>query len=242
VHPDDPRTVARDRVLAVVPVDDREAADRAEILEWIDSGAPLFRTVRPVTPPKHLAVYFALVDDDARCVMLVDHLKAQAWLLPGGHVDDGEDPRWSVEREAFEELQITPKFHERLGGGQPLFLSITQTRGMNTHTDVTLWFALEGDVAAEIRPDPLHGQAQGHAGQRRPGLAPILLASERSLDFFRARKAVRWHGAAPQAPGRARVAQARAQVGTRSPGVDQRGGEHRSRALDLQYGDGECVR
>jgi 8-oxo-dGTP diphosphatase len=154
VHPDDPRTVVRDRVLAVIPVDDREAADRAEILQWIDSGAPLFRTVRPVTPPKHLAVYFALVDDDARCVMLVDHLKAQAWLLPGGHVDDGEDPRWSVEREAFEELQITPKFHERLGGGQPLFLSITQTRGMNTHTDVTLWFALKGDVAAEIRPDP----------------------------------------------------------------------------------------
>jgi 8-oxo-dGTP diphosphatase len=154
VHPDDPRTVVRDRVLAVIPVDEREAADRAEILEWIDSGAPLFRTVRPVTPPKHLAVYFALVDDDARCVMLVDHLKAQAWLLPGGHVDDGEDPRWSVEREAFEELQITPKFHERLGGGQPLFLSITQTRGMNTHTDVTLWFALKGDVTAEIRPDP----------------------------------------------------------------------------------------
>ena len=154
MYPDDPRTVVRDRVLAVIPADDREAADQAAILEWIDSGAPLFRTVPPVTPPKHLAVYFALVDDDARCVMLVDHLKAQAWLLPGGHVDDGEDPRWSVEREAFEELRITPKFHERLGGGQPLFLSITQTRGMNTHTDVTLWFALKGDVTAEVRPDP----------------------------------------------------------------------------------------
>jgi hypothetical protein len=73
VHPDDPRTVVRDRVLAVIPVDDREAADQAAILEWIDSGAPLFRTVPPATPPKHLAVYFALVDDDARCVLLVDH-------------------------------------------------------------------------------------------------------------------------------------------------------------------------
>lgn len=99
-------------------------------------------------------MYFALVDDDSRSVMLVDHLKAQAWLLPGGHVDDGEDPRWTVEREAFEELQVTPKFHEGLGGGQPLFLSVTQTRGEHSHTDVTLWFALKGDVAAEIRPDP----------------------------------------------------------------------------------------
>jgi 8-oxo-dGTP pyrophosphatase MutT (NUDIX family) len=154
VHPDDPRTVVRDRVLAVIPADDWEAADQAAILDWIDSGAPLFRTVKPAIPPQHLAVYFALVDDDARCVMLVDHRKAQAWLLPGGHVDDGEDPRWSVEREAFEELQITPKFHEQLGSGQPLFLSITQTRGMDTHTDVTLWFALKGDCTAEIRPDP----------------------------------------------------------------------------------------
>jgi 8-oxo-dGTP diphosphatase len=154
VHPDDPRTVVRDRVLAVTPADDWEAADQAAILDWIDSGAPLFRTVKPAVPPKHLAVYFALIDDDARCMMLVDHRKAQAWLLPGGHVDDGEDPRWSVEREAFEELRITPKFHERLGGGQPLFLSITQTRGADTHTDVTLWFALKGDSTAEIRPDP----------------------------------------------------------------------------------------
>lgn len=154
MHPDDPRTVVRDRVLAVIPADDWEAADQAAILDWIDSGAPLFRTVKPAIPPQHLAVYFALVDDDARCVMLVDHRKAQAWLLPGGHVDDGEDPRWSVEREAFEELQITPKFHEQLGSGQPLFLSITQTRGMDTHTDVTLWFALKGDCTAEIRPDP----------------------------------------------------------------------------------------
>jgi 8-oxo-dGTP pyrophosphatase MutT (NUDIX family) len=69
-------------------------------------------------------------------------------------VRDGEDPRWSNEREAFEELQITPKFHERLGGGQPLFLSITQTRGTSTHTDVTLWFVLKGDSTAEICPDP----------------------------------------------------------------------------------------
>jgi 8-oxo-dGTP diphosphatase len=154
VHPDDPRSAVRDRVLAVTPVDDREAAVQEAILDWIASGVPLFRTAKPATPPVHLCVYFALVDDDASSVMLVDHIKAQAWLLPGGHVDDGEDPRCSVEREACEELQITPKFHERLGNGQPLFLSVTQTRGEFSHTDVTLWFALQGDIAAKVRPDP----------------------------------------------------------------------------------------
>ena len=47
--------------------------------------------------------------------MLVDHLEAGCWLLPGGHVDDGEDPRTTVVREAQEELGIDVHFHERLG-------------------------------------------------------------------------------------------------------------------------------
>lgn len=151
VPDDDPRLAVRNRVMAVSPADDRETADRAEILDWIDSGAPLFRTAKPATPPRHLAVYAAIIDDGARSMMLVDHKKAQAWLLPGGHVDPGEDPRWSVEREAEEELGLSPKFHERFG--QPFFCSITETRGADAHTDVTLWFVLKGDPAARIRPD-----------------------------------------------------------------------------------------
>lgn len=151
---DDPRAVVRGRVKAVVPFDERESADQADILGWIDSGAPLFRTVKPATPHRHLAVYFALLDEASRSVLLVDHLKARAWLLPGGHVDEDEDPAWSVEREAFEELQVTPKFHERLGDGQPAFLSVNQTRGEHSHIDVTLWFAFAGDSTAEVHPDP----------------------------------------------------------------------------------------
>src|SRR5215469_17884616 len=124
---DDPRVIVRDHVRAVSPLDDREAADQADIIGWIDSGAPLFRTAKPATPPRHLAVYAALVDEAGRSELLVDHRKAQLWVLPGGHVDDGEDPRWSVEREAFEELGISPKFHEKIS--QPCFLSVTRTRG-----------------------------------------------------------------------------------------------------------------
>jgi 8-oxo-dGTP pyrophosphatase MutT (NUDIX family) len=49
--------------------------------------------------------------------MLVDHIKAGCWLLPGGHVDDGEDPRVTVVREAEEELAIAARFHPGLGKG-----------------------------------------------------------------------------------------------------------------------------
>jgi 8-oxo-dGTP pyrophosphatase MutT (NUDIX family) len=150
---DDPRLVVRDCVAAVRPFDAREAADQADILAWIASGAPLFRTRRyPANPRRHLVVYAALVDDAARMIMLVDHRKGQLWLLPGGHVDDGEDPRRSVERETLEELGISPAFHEKFGG-QPCFASIAQTRGVDSHTDVSLWFVLKGDAGAEVYPD-----------------------------------------------------------------------------------------
>lgn len=158
---DDPPAVVRERVTSVSPADEKEAADQAAILSGIDSGAPLFRVAKPATPPMHLCVYFALVDDDdANSVMLVDHVKARAWLLPGGHVDPGEDPRWSVEREAFEEFRITSKFHGRLGNGQPIFLSVTQTRGEHSHTDVAFLRAAPGGreelkaaLEAPSRPD-----------------------------------------------------------------------------------------
>jgi 8-oxo-dGTP pyrophosphatase MutT (NUDIX family) len=89
----------------VARVADRPSADQAAILSWIDSGAPLFRVAKPATPLVHLRMYFALVDDNANSVMLADHVKARAWLLPGGHVAAGEYPRWSVEREAFEDAR-----------------------------------------------------------------------------------------------------------------------------------------
>jgi len=148
------RTVISDLVTAVPALDPKEAEDRAEILRWVSSGSPLFRVESPATPPKHLVVYCALLDEADRSLLLVDHVKAKCWLLPGGHVDEGEDPRWTAERETFEELAITPKFHDRLGGGKPFFLTVTQTRGAHSHTDVTLWFVLHGDRHAEIRPDP----------------------------------------------------------------------------------------
>jgi hypothetical protein len=58
------------------PHDDQEAADQEDIRSWIASGAPLYRVQPPATPPRHLAVYFALLDEADRSVMLVDHVKA----------------------------------------------------------------------------------------------------------------------------------------------------------------------
>jgi 8-oxo-dGTP diphosphatase len=156
--PTDLRQVIADLATAVQPLDNDEAQDRKTILEWIASEAPLFRTDPPDVPPMHLAVYVALYDETRHAVLLVNHIKAGLWLLPGGHVDPGEDPRVTVVREAHEELGLDIRLHEGTNG-RPVFLSVTATRGPHTHTDVTMWFLANGDRTAAITPDPgeFHG-------------------------------------------------------------------------------------
>lgn len=145
------REVIADLVAAVRPLDAREAADQAGILAWIASGQPLFRVAPPDTPPKHLVVYFVPVDPARRCLLLGDHRKSGLWLPPGGHVEDGEDPRQAVVREAREELGI----EAGAADGRPLFLTVTPTVGADRHLDVSLWFVLPvGRDEERIIPDP----------------------------------------------------------------------------------------
>ncbi|MET8160337.1 NUDIX hydrolase [Sphaerisporangium sp. NPDC005289] len=138
---------------SVVPYDERESADQRWMLDWIDAGHPLFRTAKPAIPDRHLAVYAALLDEAARTVLLVDHAKAKAWLMPGGHVDPEENPQVTVVRELNEELKIAPPFHARLGS-DAFFLTVTETRPPHSHTDVTLWFVFSASQQMEIVPDP----------------------------------------------------------------------------------------
>lgn len=77
------RAAIRREVASIQPYDELEKTHRIDALAWIDSGAPLFRTAKPATPPKHLVSYFAVVD--GREILLVDHKSAQLWLPPGGH-------------------------------------------------------------------------------------------------------------------------------------------------------------
>lgn len=97
-------------VSGIAPADALEAADVAGVLEWLASGAPVFRTVPPDTPPRHLVSYFVPFDQAARCVLLGDHVKSGLRLPPGGHVEPGEDPRDTVTREASEELGLDARF------------------------------------------------------------------------------------------------------------------------------------
>jgi 8-oxo-dGTP diphosphatase len=127
----------RDEVSAIEPLDTLEREHLGDALAWIDSGAELFRARKPATPPKHLVSYFAVVDVDR--ILLVDHKNAGLWLPAGGHVEPGEHPRRTVERELREELGFeTPHPID-----SPLMITCRTTIGLDAgHIDVSLWYVV----------------------------------------------------------------------------------------------------
>jgi 8-oxo-dGTP diphosphatase len=142
------RAAIRDEVASIQPIDELEKTHQTDTLAWIDSGAPLCRTAKPATPPKHLVSYAAVID---RCdILLVDHKNAQLWLPPGGHVEPGEHPRETVVRELFEELKIAAKHVIN----EPLMVTCTTTVGFTAgHEDVSLWYVVTADRDQDIQFD-----------------------------------------------------------------------------------------
>jgi 8-oxo-dGTP diphosphatase len=142
------RAAIRDEVASILPLDEVEENHRADVLAWIDSGAPLCRTAKPATPPKHLVSYIAVID--GRDMLLVDHKNAQLWLPPGGHVEPGEHPRETVVRELFEELKVVSK-HDI---SEPLMVTCSTTVGLTAgHDDVSLWYVVAVDRSQNIQFD-----------------------------------------------------------------------------------------
>ena len=143
----------RDRIAEIVaaiePLDELEREHRDATIEWIRSGAQLFRTVKPDVPPMHLVSYFALVDQQREKVLLVDHKLAGLWLPSGGHVEPDEDPAATAVRELSEELNLVADFMQP----DPLFITVTRVSGDRGHTDVSLWYLLRGDSARAIEFD-----------------------------------------------------------------------------------------
>ena len=144
------RDVIRCELSAILPFDALESEHLADALAWVDSGAELFRTAKPATPPKHLVSYFVVVDVDH--ILLVDHRNAQLWLPPGGHVEPGEHPRSTVLRELQEELGFSAGHAIQ----PPLMVTCTTTVGLSAgHTDVSLWYVVRACRAQPLRFDEI---------------------------------------------------------------------------------------
>lgn len=139
-------------VESIHPFDQLEREHIQDVITWINSGANLFRIAKPDKPPKHLVSYFVVVDPTHKQILLGDHIKAQLWLPSGGHVELNEHPRQAVVREAQEEINLEAKFLKE--NYKPHFITVTQTVGLTAgHTDVSLWYVLEGDIHEQLQFD-----------------------------------------------------------------------------------------
>ena len=139
-------------VAAIEPYDDTERAQQADVLAWLASTSDIYRRVKPATPPRHLVSYTVLTDPRGGSVLLVDHRLSGLWLPAGGHVEPGEDPAVTAEREAREELGIEADFS--IAGRRPVFVTVTRTRTPDSHTDVSLWYLLAGYPGMPLVLDP----------------------------------------------------------------------------------------
>jgi 8-oxo-dGTP pyrophosphatase MutT (NUDIX family) len=149
------RAATRDLVAAIDPLDDTEVRHRAQVLDWIDSGEPLWRTAKPTTPAMHLVSYAVVIDPALEHALLVDHRIAGLWLPTGGHIEPGEHPTTTARRELAEELGIHPATH-RAFGDRPVLVTVTETVGdVTTHHDVSLWYAFTTPTDTDIQPDPV---------------------------------------------------------------------------------------
>jgi 8-oxo-dGTP pyrophosphatase MutT (NUDIX family) len=100
-----------------------------------------------------------LVDAARNSLLLVQHRDAGLHLPVGGHVDPDEDPAVAALREAREELGLTASFLPRIGA-RPLMVSQATTVGVSAgHTDVDLWYVMEGDADVSLQGD--HGEFAG---------------------------------------------------------------------------------
>lgn len=55
--------------------------------------------------PDHFCVFFLPVDRDSNMIFLGNHIKANDWIPPGGHIEQNESPLETIRREMKEELK-----------------------------------------------------------------------------------------------------------------------------------------
>jgi 8-oxo-dGTP diphosphatase len=153
-----PAAVLKSMIFALVsgiePTDDLAREHRRNALSWLAGTDDIFRREKPLTPSPHLVSYFLLVDRPAESVLLCDHRLSGLWLPTGGHVEPGEHPLGTVQREVVEELGV-PAQPDAAFRDRPFFLTVTETVGApaTRHVDVSLWFALAGRVGMPLHPD-----------------------------------------------------------------------------------------
>ena len=103
------------------------------------------RLTRDEGSSSHLCCYFLPYNSEVKEVFIVYHRKSGLWLVPGGHIDQGESLMQTLNREIEEELGVKDQIKQEI---QPFLLTITPINRPNhickEHMDIWYKFATDG--------------------------------------------------------------------------------------------------
>jgi 8-oxo-dGTP pyrophosphatase MutT (NUDIX family) len=107
---------------------------------------------------RRVAVTIVLDDAGERVLLMRRHrfiVNRWVWELPGGYVDDGEDPAVAAAREVEEETGWRPRNVNFVLSTQPLIGNADYPQDLYLATGAELTGEREADEAAEVRWVPL---------------------------------------------------------------------------------------
>jgi 8-oxo-dGTP pyrophosphatase MutT (NUDIX family) len=136
---------------------------------------------RDENPYTHFCVYFAGFDREGRKVFIGHHKKSGLWLFNGGHMDKGEIPKETLEREMGEEWGLKIGLESI---GEPKLLTITPINNptkqkCTSHYDIWFFVPL---TEAGFKPDQKLLETEFHTtGWKSIGEARSLITDSNTL-------------------------------------------------------------
>jgi 8-oxo-dGTP pyrophosphatase MutT (NUDIX family) len=134
-----------------------EEKSRELILALLEQTAEPFS--RAQFHPGHITCTALVLDTAGRRILLMHHHRLRRWLLPGGHVEEGDASlNDTARREATEEtsVRIVPAGVARLVGLDVHGIPAHPGKGepFHLHHDLIFWMSAESDVVARSEEAP----------------------------------------------------------------------------------------
>ena len=143
------------QITAYTPENEQEAADRLELLRWLESGQELYTRENRAA---HLTASAWVVSPDRRLVLMAYHNLYDSWAWLGGHADGDRDLLAVALREVREESglaevhPVSPDIFSR----EILTADGHEKRGqyVSSHLHLNVTYLLEADPAQPVRCKP----------------------------------------------------------------------------------------
>ena len=139
-----------------IPFNEQEVRDKAQILEFLRSGAELITRENPVA---HMTASAWVVSPDRKQVIMVYHNLYQSWSWMGGHADGDWDLLRVAKKEVMEEcgLQELTVVSPEIFSLEVLCVDGHEKRGkyLSSHLHLNVTYLFEADPAQSLRIKPV---------------------------------------------------------------------------------------